>query len=49
MKNKRVYNFVIRLTKEEREIISAMRIDGVNVSAFIRKCLIEKYIKEKKV
>ena len=47
MKEK-IYNFVIRISKEDKEIIRSLKIDGINISSFIRKCLREKNLENKK-
>ena len=48
MKEKKTYNFVIRIGEKEKVIIPFLRERGVNISAFIRMCLEKKYEEEAK-
>jgi len=46
MKDKKTYNFVVRITSKERTIISELKKNGINISAFLRMCLIKKHKEE---
>jgi post-segregation antitoxin (ccd killing protein) len=45
--NKRDYILVVRVTEDDDRMVKILRENGLNISAYIRKCLRERYNRER--